>query len=368
MTDSKPVYLDYNATTPLAPEVVEAVTSALAAWGNPSSGYRTGREARARVEAARAQVAEMVGAEPEEVTFTSGGTEANHLAIWAALELYRGSDPAAVITRCPSPETRAAPACHPATSSRGLPHIVTSNIEHPAVTAPLAQLEARGWATVTRVPVVRGSGRWSVASMLEAVTPDTCLVTVMLANNETGILQPVKELFSALRASAPPTRVPILLHTDAAQAIGKIPVSGPELGADLVTIVGHKFYGPRIGALYHRKGVAVSPTEAGHGEHAHDRGAGGGVRAGHAEPGHLQPPHADSAGLPGGSLITLFPFKLTNFPSKDLHDPDPLHNLQMSILKTKIKTDPLQASNIKVSSDVNIDSYCSTNLFSIMKR
>ena len=268
MTDSKPVYLDYNATTPLAPEVVEAVTLALAAWGNPSSGYQTGREARARVEAARAQVAEMVGAEPEEITFTSGGTEANHLAIWAALELYRGSDPAAVTTRCPSPETRAAPACHPATSSRGLPHIVTSNIEHPAVTAPLAQLEARGWAAVTRVPVVRGSGRWSVASMLEAVTPDTCLVTVMLANNETGILQPVKELFSALRASAPPTRVPILLHTDAAQAIGKIPVSGPELGADLVTIVGHKFYGPRIGALYHRKGVAVSPMFYGGGKEA----------------------------------------------------------------------------------------------------
>ena len=266
MTDSKPVYLDYNATTPLAPEVVEAVTSALAAWGNPSSGYQTGREARARVEAARAQVAEMIGAEPEEITFTSGGTEANHLAIWAALELYRGSDPAAVSTRCPSPETRAAPACHPASETRGLPHIVTSNIEHPAVTAPLAQLEARGWAAVTRVPVVRGSGRWSVASMLEAVTPDTCLVTVMLANNETGILQPVKELFSALRAAAPPTRVPILLHTDAAQAIGKIPVSGSELGADLVTIVGHKFYGPRIGVLYHRKGVAVSPMFYGGGQ------------------------------------------------------------------------------------------------------
>ena len=94
------------------------------------------------------------------------------------------------------------------------------------------------------------------------------LVTVMLANNETGILQPVKELFSALHASAPPTRVPILLHTDAAQAIGKIPVSGPELGADLVTIVGHKFYGPRIGALYHRKGVAVSPMFYGGGQEA----------------------------------------------------------------------------------------------------
>ena len=101
-------------------------------------------------------------------------------------------------------------------------------------------------------------GSWTQAQIPLLTSPD----------NETGILQPVMELFSALRASAPPTRVPILLHTDAAQAIGKIPVSGPELGADLVTIVGHKFYGPRIGALYHRKGVAVSPMFYGGGQEA----------------------------------------------------------------------------------------------------
>jgi len=268
MSDSSPVYLDYNATTPLAPEVVHAITSSLVThWGNPSSGYSSGQVAADAIKEARGKVANMIGASAKEITFTSSGTESNHLAIWSALANYRhcrASSPP-----CPP----LGPACHPVTSN--LPHIVTSNIEHCAVTLPLKTLEQEGLCRVTYVPVVPGAGRWTVSSMLDAITQDTCLVTLMLANNETGILQPVQELFSALRQSPPRTRCPLLLHTDAAQAIGKIRVNVQDLSADLLTIVGHKFYGPRIGALYHRADpmVKVTPMFYGGGQE-------GGVRPG----------------------------------------------------------------------------------------
>eukprot|EP00092_Neocalanus_flemingeri_P023294 GFUD01025258.1.p1 GENE.GFUD01025258.1~~GFUD01025258.1.p1 ORF type:complete len:430 (+),score=137.91 GFUD01025258.1:171-1460(+) len=253
-----PVYLDYNATTPLAPEVITAISSSLATqWGNPSSGYQSGKVAAEAVKEGRRKVAEMIGASSEEITFTSGGTESNHLAIWSALASYRDCLTKHVVTSRP-PCPPSGPTCHPVTSN--IPHIVTSNIEHCAVTLPLQTLEKEGLCTVTYVPVVPGAGRWTVQSVLNAVTQDTCLVTLMLANNETGILQPVKELFTALKQDPPKTRSPLMLHTDAAQAIGKLRVNAQELRADLLTIVGHKFYGPRIGALYHRADPSVRVT------------------------------------------------------------------------------------------------------------
>jgi selenocysteine lyase len=259
-----PVYLDHNATTPLAPEVVAAVTAALQLWGNPSSPYASGRRAAEAVALARERVAGMVGAEPQEITFTSGGTEANHLALWSALAAHRRRGAVPAGRGCPG----AGPACHPATT--GLPHIVTSNVEHPAIDLPLRRLQEEGLAKVTRVPVVPGTGRVTVPAMLEAVGPDTCLVTLMLANNETGVLQPVAELFKALQASrraasqADASSPLPLLHTDAAQAVGKVPVAVGELGADMLTLAGHKFYGPRVGALCHR--VPLTPMLYGGGQ------------------------------------------------------------------------------------------------------
>jgi len=264
MSKLSPVYLDYNATTPLAPEVVTAISGSLALlWGNPSSGYRSGQLAAEAVKQGRREVAEMVGASVEEITFTSGGTEANHLAIWSALANFRHC---LVTSSHPCPPS--GPVCHRITNN--LPHIVTSNIEHPAVTLPLKQLEKEGLCTVTEVPVVPGAGRWTVQGVLDAITQDTCLVTLMLANNETGILQPVKELFTNIRQNPPKTRCPLILHTDAAQAIGKLIVNVQDLGADMLTIVGHKFYGPRIGALYHRTDseVKVTPMFYGGGQEA----------------------------------------------------------------------------------------------------
>jgi len=268
MGTPEPVYLDYNATTPLAPEVVQAISGSLTThWGNPSSGYTTGQVAKEAVKQARVRVAKMIGATADQITFTSGGTEANHLAIWSALANYR----ACLADSAPSPCPPSGPSCH--LGSANLPHIVTSNIEHPAITKPLQALEREGLCRVTYVPVVPGAGRWTVESVVEAITMDTCMVTLMLANNETGILQPVEQLFSSLKNNPRRTRCKLLLHTDAAQAIGKIAVSVSSLCADMVTIVGHKFYGPRIGALYHGVQVQVTPMFYGGGQE-------GGVRPG----------------------------------------------------------------------------------------
>lgn len=230
---TEPIYLDYNATTPVLPEVVDAMLPALREhFGNPSSGHLFGTRAKALVERARAEVAQLIGARDDEVFFTSGGTEANNLAIF-------GSSERAAHRR----------------------HVVTTCIEHPATEQPCQRLERNG-RRVTRLPVgPRGAVDLGAA---DAIDDDTFLVTVMHSNNETGVLQPVPELAARAHDRG------ALVHTDAAQSLGKVPVDVDELGVDLLSIAGHKLYAPKgVGALFVRRGAAIAPVLLGAG---HERG------------------------------------------------------------------------------------------------
>ncbi len=226
-----PIYLDHNATTPVHPEVFDAMAPYLrGGFGNPSSGHVFGACAKSAVEHARAAVAELIGCAPEEVVFTSGGTESNNLSILGLAD------------------------AHP-----GRRHLVTSVVEHPATRLPCEWLAARGyeisWLDVD------GAGRVDLAAARGALRDDTLLVTLMLANNETGALQPVAEIASAARARG------AVVHTDAAQAVGKIPVRVDDLGVDLLSIAGHKLYAPKgIGALYLRGDLVLTPMLLGGGQ------------------------------------------------------------------------------------------------------
>jgi len=228
------IYLDYNATTPLLPEVVDAMMPFLRDhFGNPSSAHALGRTARDAVERARGQVAALLQCDADEVVFTSGGTESNNLAIRGVTEAL--------------PDRR---------------HVVTSIIEHPAVAAACSWLERHGWR-VTRAGV-DGEGRVRVQEVTASIGPGTALVTVMHANNETGVLQPVAAIAKAAR------RAGAILHTDAAQSVGKVPVHVRELDIDLLSIAGHKLYAPKgVGALYVRRGTPLLPLTLGAG---HERG------------------------------------------------------------------------------------------------
>lgn len=228
------IYLDHNATTPIAPEVLEAMLPFLREHhGNPSSSHAAGRRAHQAVESARAQVAKFIGASPDEIVFTSGGTEASNIAI-------RGS-----LLAC-----------------SGRRHIVTSVFEHPATAETCAVLERQG-IRVTRAPVA-ADGRIRPEEIARLLDDDVALVTVMHANNEIGTIQPVAEISRLARARR------AVVHSDASQTVGKIPVDVDTLGVDLLTIAGHKLYAPKgVGALYVRAGTRLEPVLAGAG---HERG------------------------------------------------------------------------------------------------
>ncbi|KAL4630707.1 selenocysteine lyase [Arapaima gigas] len=237
------IYMDYNATTPLEPEVAEAITEALKeAWGNPSSSYLPGRKAKQIIDRSRASIASMVGARADDIVFVSGGTEANNLVLHTAISHFYQSWGAAKLGRLVGDHQ---------SGKAGLPHIITSNVEHDSVKLTAENLLKEGKADVTFVEASAMTGRVEVEDVLAAIRPNTCLISIMLANNETGVLMPVKELCERVRVlnEQQPSSA-ILLHTDGAQAIGKVRVDAQDLGVDYLTIVGHKFYGPRIGALY----------------------------------------------------------------------------------------------------------------------
>lgn len=218
-----PVYLDYNATTPIAPEVVEEMLPYIQThFGNPSSSYDFGRQNKQAIEKARLQVAELIGAKPEEIVFTSGGTESNNHAI-RGIAL--------------------------ANSEKGK-HIITSQIEHPAVNEVCNYLEKHGF-DITRLPV-DSAGNVNPAHVEKAIRTDTVLITIMHANNEVGTMQPIHEIGEIAK------KYGVYFHTDAAQSVGKIKTDVNEMGVDLLSIAGHKLYAPKgIGALYMRNGVKL---------------------------------------------------------------------------------------------------------------
>jgi cysteine desulfurase len=230
------IYLDYNATTPLAPEVIAAMQPYLTdAFGNPSSLHWAGMPARDAVETARCQVASLLRCDATEVVFTSGGTEANNLAIKGAF--FRHWTPGESA------------------------HVIISQIEHPAVLEPCRFIERLG-ATVTRVPVDR-FGRVDPDNVDRSIRAETLLVSIMHANNEVGTIEPIDEIAAICRERG------VLCHTDAAQTVGKIPVDVEPLGVDLLTIAGHKLYAPKgVGALFMREGVELEPLLHGAGHEA----------------------------------------------------------------------------------------------------
>jgi len=189
------------------------------------------------------------------IIFTSGGTESNHFALFSAIESYKSWCKKSISETNPVPR---------------LPHVITTNIEHPAVDLPLRQWSKEGTIDLTILPVSQSTGSVEVSSVSAALRTETCLVTVMLANNETGVVQPIKDICEAIRTANAKRRVEgkfeVLLHSDSAQAVGKIPVDVNDLGVDYLTVAGHKFYGPRIGALYRRTNCPLSPVFVGGGQ------------------------------------------------------------------------------------------------------
>ncbi len=232
MTDKHRIYLDHAATTPLHPEVTEAMLPYLGErFGNPSSIYTEGREVRKAVEASRIQVAEALGADPAEIFFTSGGTEADNLAVIGTARANR---------------------------DRG-DHIVTTVIEHHAVLEPCHYLEGEDFR-VSYLPA-NAAGLVDPTELREAITPSTLLVSVMYANNEVGTIQPLAEIAAICRESG------VYLHTDAVQAVGALDVDVGRLGVDMLSVSAHKLYGPKgVGCLYVRRGTKLQGILLGGGQ------------------------------------------------------------------------------------------------------
>lgn len=239
------VYLDNSATTPVDPRVAAAMARAVVeTFGNASSVHGFGQQARAAVDRARREVSALIGAKQNEIVFTSGGTEANNLAIRGLCE---------------------------ASVAHGR-HIITSEIEHPSVAGVCAELEKRGWE-VTRLPVY-ANGIVRLEDVTNALRPDTVLITIMLANNEIGTIQPVSQIGSLVREKRGTGQRHLWLHTDAVQAAGRLPLNVDDLGCDLLTMSAHKLYAPKgVGALYVRRGVRLHGQNVG-GHQERERRAG----------------------------------------------------------------------------------------------
>lgn len=233
----RPLYFDYNATTPIHPKVFEAMRPWLTnRFGNPGSPHMWGVEAKNGLDTSRHQVASAIGARDEEIVFSSGATESNNLALYGMLT---------------DPKNQ---------------HLIISAVEHPAIMEPARDLQQKG-LEVTIVPV-DDQGRVRLADIQAARTEKTTLISVMLANNEVGTIQPIADIAAWAREQN------IRVHTDAAQAVGKIPVNVGEFGVDLMSIAGHKLYAPKgIGALFIRKGLTITPRTKGGGQE-------GGIRPG----------------------------------------------------------------------------------------
>jgi cysteine desulfurase len=228
-----PIYLDYNATTPIDPAVLEAMLPYLRErFGNPSSSHPFGTTAHAAVDQGRRQVADLLGAQPDEILFTSGGSEANNHALKGVVfGQLQGT------------------------------HVITSAVEHPATLAPCEFLRRLG-CRVTILPVDR-QGCVDPQAVRQALDRRTTLISIMHANNEVGTLQPIREIAALAHEHG------VLVHTDAAQSIGKIPVNVQELGVDLLSVAGHKLYAPKgVGALFVRRGVKLEPLLHGAGQEA----------------------------------------------------------------------------------------------------
>ena len=239
------LYLDHSATTPIDSRVVDAMLPYLRdKFGNASSIHQFGQDARAAVDKARRQVAALIKARANEIVFTSGGTEANNLAVRGISE---------------------------ATQAHGQ-HIITSGIEHPSVRGVVDYLEEQGWC-VTRLPVY-ADGIVRVDDVRGAIRNDTVLISVMTANNEIGTLQPVSEIGALVQAERASGRKHLWFHTDAVQAAGRIPIEVESIGCDLLSLSAHKMYAPKgTGALFIRRGVRLSPQQIG-GHQERERRAG----------------------------------------------------------------------------------------------